>query len=451
MGGLGPLSRFALLFLLVYTAALFIWLQILPPYDHAVAAMAQSLLPVLEHPRLTTALEAVTARRTAGGLEGIAVYSRPLKPQGALYTIHARNVFGNAPALAALLLTLPYVAGKRTRALLRGAVYLFVFHVLFVQVKLYHLYAIEVQEVRGLFYTDLFRFLIRGAHIFFLTVGSEAVIAFAAIVAVVATYLAPKGPSPEIPVSRSARRLLSLPRLDFLPMDVVATTGVLVGLVLVGTLLPQGTTPVFADRVEAAENPTPSLLMLAGYERLQMDDREGARRLFLRVLEVEPSHAAAHNELANMALASQDWGSAALHLRKVLENDPSDTAALANLGAAEIRLNDAASAEAHLRQSLEVEPALVPPRLTLARLLRALGREEEAVELLRAAPRDGPPDARVDALLGNYLELTGEPCEALQHYERALAVAVELSPTDLLTLQQRLPTLERDCPSPPAQ
>jgi tetratricopeptide (TPR) repeat protein len=429
--------------LLAYAAALFIWLQILPLYDHAVAAVAQSLLPVLEHPRLTTALEAVAAGDMAAGIEEIAVYSRPLKPQGALYTIHARNVFGSAPALAALILTLPYLAGKRIRALLRAAVYLFAFHVLFVQVKLYHLYSIEVQEVRDLLYTDLFRFLIRGAHIFFLTVGSEAVIAFAAVVAVIATYLAPKASSPEEPGSRSARRL------RFLPADVVATVGVLMGLVLVGTLLPQGTTPIFADRVEAAENPTPNLLMLAGYERLQTDDPEGARLLFLRVLETEPSHSAAHNELANMALASEDWVRVALHLRKVLEADPADTAALANLGAAEIRLSEPAAAKAHLARSLELSPELVPPRLTLARLLRALGRQKEAVDLLRAAPRDGPPDARADALLGQYLEEAGDPCQALHHYQRALAVAAELSPTDLLTLQQRTTTLERDCPDPP--
>jgi tetratricopeptide (TPR) repeat protein len=441
--GLGPLSRFVLLFLLAYSLALIIWIQLLPLYAQVVAAVAQRLLPVLEHPRLTTALEAVGAGEGTAAIDGIAVYSQPLKSQGTLYTIHARNVFGNAPALAALLLTLPHLAGRRVRSLLRGTVYLFLAHVLFVQVKLYHLYAVEAPDVRDLVYTDLFRFLIRGAHIFFLTVGSEAFVGFAAVIAVIATYLAEERPAGAASESRLASRR------RFLPADVGATVGVLLALTLIGTLLPRETARIFAERVETAASPTPTALTLAGYERLEMGDRAGARRAFTRVLEADPAHAVAHKELADLALAEQEWERAALHLRKVVQGNPADAAALANLGAVEIRLDDALAAEEHLAGSLELDPALVPPRLTLARLLRALGRDGEAVELLRAAPR-ASPDARVDALLGEFLEKRDEPCPALDHYRRALSVAAGLSAAEQLQLQQRLPELERRCPDAPA-
>jgi tetratricopeptide (TPR) repeat protein len=92
-----------------------------------------------------------------------------------------------------------------------------------------------------------------------------------------------------------------------------------------------------------------------------------------RVLQVVPSHAAAHGLLGDVMFAQEQWGAAAEHYRRYLERQPADVRVLMNYGITQVaigRLNEAIDA---FTRATRIDPANVR-----AKQLLALAREDQA-------------------------------------------------------------------------
>ena len=118
--------------------------------------------------------------------------------------------------------------------------------------------------------------------------------------------------------------------------------------------------------------------MIAGkiaFENLEADKAIGA---FARAVELEPTHADAHLNLANALLLAGRSEEAIESGRKVLELDKDSAAALYVIGCAHLRLGRSKEALQALQQSQFIEPAVSAVSFQIGRAQQALGRWEDA-------------------------------------------------------------------------
>ncbi len=106
--------------------------------------------------------------------------------------------------------------------------------------------------------------------------------------------------------------------------------------------------------------------------------------------------------------------------RAALQMQPQNARALRDLGAVLIMTHRLAEAEAVLKHANALEPA-ADGSLNLGQLLRAMGRPQEGLTVLREARQRHPDDARVAAELARILDHVGLSDESEAEFETALA------------------------------
>ena len=155
-----------------------------------------------------------------------------------------------------------------------------------------------------------------------------------------------------------------------------------------------------------------------------------SRDSYAQAVALEPDNASAHAGLAlahcGLALAGAGRGEGAesaarQEAARAREIAPRDAASV--LAGGFVRLlfdRDAAAARAEMRRALEAAPGELPPRMTLALALQALGRFDESVVLLRSAALVDP-DAGVLFLQARGLAASARCTEAIPVFERAIA------------------------------
>ncbi|MGH8517502.1 MAG: tetratricopeptide repeat protein [Panacagrimonas sp.] len=167
--------------------------------------------------------------------------------------------------------------------------------------------------------------------------------------------------------------------------------------------------------------------------RLAMDlHRAGkldeARVMYRKVLAYAPNHADAWHFHGMLLLQTGDARGAIRDVRRALDLAPGYVDALANLAIIHLDQREFADCERCLTRVLSLRPTAVPPRITLGRLYRALGRLDESEAVLRdALDRDLSIDGRelesaLHGVLANTLLAQGRSEEALSHYRRALEI-----------------------------
>jgi Tfp pilus assembly protein PilF len=122
-----------------------------------------------------------------------------------------------------------------------------------------------------------------------------------------------------------------------------------------------------------------------------------------------------------------------------LSLDPADCGALVGRGHALEDLERPDEAIDSFRQALAVDPAYAPALDPLCRLLRARQREADVAAVCRAALAAAPELAQAHVQLGLALLTTGDPRQALAHFERAVAA----EPASVLAYQGRSAALAR--------
>lgn len=154
-----------------------------------------------------------------------------------------------------------------------------------------------------------------------------------------------------------------------------------------------------------------------------------ARLLYSQVLEKAPRHADAWHFQGLLRHQTGDTVGGIRDVRRALEYVPDYADAIANLAILYLDQRDFEQCKACLTRVLELTPNAVPPRITLARLLRAHGRLAEAEGIFRETLERGLSieadlQSALHAGLAETLIRLGRNDEALSHFGRA----IELSP-----------------------
>ncbi|WP_374669209.1 tetratricopeptide repeat protein, partial [Ramlibacter sp.] len=145
-----------------------------------------------------------------------------------------------------------------------------------------------------------------------------------------------------------------------------------------------------------------------------------AEVLYRAALAREPTHASAHNNLANLMRQQRRLDEAEAQYRLALQADPRHLHALTNLGSLLAMQRRPDEAEPLLREALAIAPDSVDVLSNLGTLLDDVGRRDEAEALYQRALALDPDHAGALSNLGSLLMHQGRLEEAERHIRRAL-------------------------------
>jgi Flp pilus assembly protein TadD len=214
------------------------------------------------------------------------------------------------------------------------------------------------------------------------------------------------------------------------------------------------------ESTPAREAPPPSPAERRFRESLGLareGDLRGAMAGYRQVLELDPGHLRARNNLAVLLDRTGDHGSAAEHLRAALELEPENPELLSNLGAALGALGRFEEAEEALKRALRLDPSGTDVRANLGILhfrrglshqaetelrwvcerdenhasahfyrgeaLNRLGRVEEGLQVLQRAVELQPGNPRAFHLMGILYDRKGEPEMAAAMYRKSRSLS----------------------------
>jgi tetratricopeptide (TPR) repeat protein/transglutaminase-like putative cysteine protease len=176
-------------------------------------------------------------------------------------------------------------------------------------------------------------------------------------------------------------------------------------------------TPKPPDNVKTEE------LYEAGLSALQSQNYRGAAELLKRVVELEPKHKSAWNDLGNAYLAQRRTGDAVAAFRKQIELNPFDEFAYNNLGRAWWEQRDYAQAAEAFHKQIEVNPLDKFAHRNLGILYLEQHKDREALPELEKATSISPQDAQAFISLGQAQLNLGDDAKALASFDRAVQIA----------------------------
>jgi tetratricopeptide (TPR) repeat protein len=184
---------------------------------------------------------------------------------------------------------------------------------------------------------------------------------------------------------------------------------------------------------------------LAGVQRFQMGDYQGAQTHFQQAIRSNPSNADAHYNLAALyhrsAEANRDPNLVALAEREYQQSlilNPDHLDARHGYTVLLTEANRSAEAFASLKQWAERNPTSAAPRVELAQLYQQAGDKATAEQLLTQAVQIDPNNPRAFAAIGKLRQDAGSYSEALAYYQRAY----QMSPTTQVAALQQIQDLQ---------
>jgi len=160
---------------------------------------------------------------------------------------------------------------------------------------------------------------------------------------------------------------------------------------------------------------------------------------YRELLQLDPTHVAARNNLSQLLDTTGDPAEALEQLTAALRVTPDDVNLLVSRGAIHARLKQYVEAETVLRRALRLAPDLMAAHLSLGLTLWRKGVPAAAAESLRRAIALEPSHAAAHYYLGEALNQAGD----YQGARAALERAAELSPGQGRTLRLLARVLDR--------
>ena len=212
----------------------------------------------------------------------------------------------------------------------------------------------------------------------------------------------------------------------------------------------------------------PHMLNVEGAALFQRGDIEGARKKFREVIEADPNHAEALNNLGRILLSEGKPQEAVSYFARAVQADPAQAETYFNLedmyraarrnqealeildrlesarggrvddvagilayrrAANRLALGDTSAALREFEAAVEHSPGMGTAWMTLTQLYRRAGRAEEALHAARTAVSLAPERPEARALLAASLEDTGDPAGAAAAYLEILKLGDTSSDT----------------------
>lgn len=183
-------------------------------------------------------------------------------------------------------------------------------------------------------------------------------------------------------------------------------------------------------------------LMRQGLQLHQAGRLPEAQAIYGKVLEKQPSHAAANHLLGLSLLQRGDAVGAVIRIQRAVHVRGNDPDYLANLGTALNSEGRPAEAVDAFDRALKLQPANAGALNNRAMALKAIGRHDEAVASYRAAIAAKPDEAGFHRNLGKLLSELGDWHGAEAAYRRALELRPNF-PNALTGLCNALEALQR--------
>lgn len=146
---------------------------------------------------------------------------------------------------------------------------------------------------------------------------------------------------------------------------------------------------------------------------------------FNKALEIKPDYAPAKNNLGTVYLDKKEWDTAIKYFKEVLENMLYATPhlALANLGWAYYNKKKYTISETYYLKALDLEPKFINALRGLGLTYIAMGRIDEAVEILERAVKNYPKFALLYDDLAKVYVLSHDHEKALDAYHKVIELA----------------------------
>jgi Tfp pilus assembly protein PilF len=146
---------------------------------------------------------------------------------------------------------------------------------------------------------------------------------------------------------------------------------------------------------------------------------------FKKALEIKPDYAPAKNNLGTVYLDKKEWDTAIKYFKEVSENMLYATPhiAMANLGWAYYNKKEYTLAEAYYLKALDLEPEFINAQRGLGLTYIAMGRIDEASEILERAVKNYPKAALLYDDLARVYVLSHEYEKALDAYHKVIELA----------------------------
>jgi predicted O-linked N-acetylglucosamine transferase (SPINDLY family) len=143
---------------------------------------------------------------------------------------------------------------------------------------------------------------------------------------------------------------------------------------------------------------------------------------YRRALEINPAFPEGHNNLANALQSQGDLDAAVVHYRQAIELRPDYPEALSNLGIVLRLQGDLEGAARCTRRAVELRPDLAEVHSSLGDVLRDLGRHEEAIGCYQRALERRADLPEIHVNLGMALHSLGRLTEAAASFRQAIAL-----------------------------
>ena len=150
-----------------------------------------------------------------------------------------------------------------------------------------------------------------------------------------------------------------------------------------------------------------------------------AAQHFQKALEIKPDYAPAKNNLGTVYLDKREWDTAIKYFKEVSENMLYATPhiAMANLGWAYYNKKEYTLAETYYLKALDLEPEFINAQRGLGLTYIAMGRIDEASEILERAVKNYPKVALLYDDLARVYVLSHDYEKALNAYHKVIELA----------------------------
>jgi len=150
-----------------------------------------------------------------------------------------------------------------------------------------------------------------------------------------------------------------------------------------------------------------------------------AAKHFQKALELKPDYAPAKNNLGAVYLDKKEWDTAIKYFKEVSENMLYATPhiAIANLGWAYYNKKQYTLSETYYLKALDLDPKFIYAQRGLGLTYTAMGRIDEAIEILEGAVKDYPKVALLYDDLAKVYMLSHDYDKALDAYHKVIELA----------------------------